>query len=271
MTVSSIATFAAGLSRSQQNNTTNRAADVLSSLLDTNKAQADAVAKPTEAATLQSQSSQLRQASQKIAQASTFLTTAQSGLSDISTELAQMADLAAQAAKPETTDTQRSDLNTQFQAGRQKISATLKATQSNAQAALNGGASTGATNASVADASSGDGTSFDPLSEVVLFPAKKMDILSPSGATISLDAVKVAGQIIGNQQKKIAKLQDNVEFAASSVEIATQNHEAARSSLSAADIEGLFAGGTKGAHSVVTSSTVQTKNLSGNLLQLIGE
>lgn len=261
MTVSSITAFAVGLSRAQQGNSSNRASAVLNGLLDAPKAQADAVAKPTEAAALQGQSSQLRQASQQIAQASTFLAKTQTGLVDVAAELTKLGDLAASAAQPETTNTQRASLNTQFQAGYQKIKTILENTQQTGSSAQSSGA------ASVAVGSG----SVDSLSADVLFPAKKPDVLSPSGAEISLGAVKVAGQVVANQQKEIAKLQEHVEFAAGSVEVATQNQDAARSTLSQEDIAGLFSGNRQGGGAPIATSAAQTNRLPSSVLQLLGE
>lgn len=256
MTVSSIATVAAGVSRPQPTNTTVRAAAVLNSMLSAPKA--DAVARPTEASALQSQSTQLRQAAQQVAQASTVLSTAQAGITEIARELSRMGELATRAAQSETTDEERSELNTQFQAGRQNIANVVRTTQFNGQPLLQG------------SAAEAEAFAVDPLTEEVLFPARKTEILTPSGAKISFDAVKVAGQIVGAQQKKIETLQQNVDSVATSVEVASQNYESARSSLSSDDLAALFSGAASSG-TAVESSGVQTNRLPSSVLQLLSE
>ncbi len=260
-----VSTLAAGMSRIQPNQSANRASAVLGSLVDSTPAKAeDAVAKITEAQRQQNAAAPLRQASQNIAQASTLLATLQTGLSQVSKELARMDEQASKAAAPETSDDERQVLNKALGEGRATIDAIAKNTTFNGAPLLDGNAP-----ALKLENAAGSAAAFAPVTEPALFPAPQPAVLSPSGAVIMANTVKSARNYVAEQSEKVTRMQAEVDFAATTVEVATQNQDAARSSLSDEDVASLLAAGsTNGA---VASSAAQVNRLPGNILQLLAE
>jgi flagellin len=265
MTVSTIATIAAGLSRPASSTTTVRAAEVLGGLFQ------QAAARPTGGdavagfAAATNQLAPLRVASQNIAQAASLLEVAQRGSSAIARTLGDMASLTARAAMPEVSAQERIALNTQFQQGREEIDRIARETRFN-NAPLLDGTTTELTLQSTASARRD--FSVGAMTSGVLFKGVAVDVLSPSGAKIAATTVRAATEYVAAQLTNLADLQTGVEFAAATVASAVQNQEAARARVDPADFEALV---SQSASEARPESAAQTNRLPTSLLQLLGE
>jgi flagellin len=268
MTVSTIATIAAGLSRTLSNQNTSRGSAVLGGLLQAaGKPSAD-VAQLSAAANLQNQIAQFRVASQNIAQASGLLVAADTGVSEITRELSRLRDIAARASGAELSANERAALNTEFQSIRQKIDRIARGTRFNGESLLDG---TSPQLKVQADGKTQQNLSVGSLTDATLFKGTSPDVSTPSGAKVAEATVKAAQDYVSAQVTIVAALQDGIEMAAAAVQTAIQNHDASRSTLDDSDLLGQLLGVSKEQTDSVASLAAQTNKLPGGILQLLAE
>lgn len=139
MTVSTIASIAAGLTRSQENGSA-RSSSVIANLIKTAApaAQSSDTTNITSAIALQNQIAQFRVAAQNVAQADSVLSTAANGATEIARALNRLKALAEQAQDPALSADERSALSSEFQSIRGRISATAQNTRYNNESLLDG-------------------------------------------------------------------------------------------------------------------------------------
>lgn len=268
MTVSTIASIAAGLTRTTGNSST-RATALFNSLLTptTNQNSGD-TSGLTQALTLQNQVAQFRVASQNAAQASTALDAADSGVTDILGDLDQLSTL-VQKASSTTDTTERAALKTQFDAVLQKIDQKANSTKFNNESLLNG------SSAQLRVASENKdikGLAIESLQTDRLFKTGLPSIIPPESVQTALDKIKDAKAYAAKQRDTIAALQKGLDLASSSLQTAIQNNEASRSSLNDFDlVSTLLGGGTAPSTNDLASQLAQTTKLPGNILSLLKE
>lgn len=268
MTVSTIATIAAGLSRTLSNQNANRGSAVLGGLLQAaGKPSAD-VAQLSTAANLQNQIAQFRVASQNIAQASGLLAAADSGIAEIAREMGRLRDIAARASGTDLSANERAELNTEFQTIRQKIDRIARGTRFNNESLLDG--SSPQLKVQV-EGKTQQNLSVGSLTEATLFKGTSPDVSTVSGAKVAEATVKAAQDYVTAQATIVAALQDGVEIAAAAVQTAIQNQDAARSTLDESDLLGQLLGVTSEQTNSIASLAAQTNKLPGGILQLLSE
>ena len=269
MTVSTIATIAAGLSRALAN-PTNKTSEVLNSFrnADAQAVRSD-VADLSAAITLQNQVAQFRVASKDVAQAGSLLSAAESGAKQIASNLTTLKDLATRAAASSTTDGERVVLNQQFQTIRAQNDAIAKNTKFNGESLLDGTSTQLKVQRGTKDAAD---LSVSSLTDSSLFADPRVEILYPSGAKITIDVLGKVISYVNEQIQKIGQLQQGLDFASATLQSAIQNKDAANSTLNDLDlVQGLLAGNNGVEKSGVNSLFAQTNRLPTNLLQLLSE
>ncbi len=267
MTVSTIATIAAGLSRALAN-PTNKTSEVLRSLtLTSDQTKRSDVADLSAAITLQNQVAQFRVASKDVAQAGSLLSAAETGAKEIASNLTKLKDLATRAASTTTSDGERIVLNQQFQSIRAQNDAIAKNTKFNGESLLDG--SSAQLKVQGADTAN---LSVGSLTDASLFADPRVEILNPSGAKITIDVLGKAISYVTEQIEKIGALQQGLDFASSTLQSAIQNKDAASSNLNDLDlVQGLLVGTNGVENGGVNSLFAQTNRLPTNLLQLLSE
>jgi flagellin len=270
MTVSTIATIAAGLSRAL-NSPTNKAATALNSLIaqpNANAAKAD-VANFSEAITRQNQVAQFRVASKEVAQAGSLLSAAEVGANQIATNLTKLKDIATRATSTSLSDEARASLENEFQSVLAQIDAVAKNTKFNGESLLDGTSPQLKVTGEKVDQNS---LSIGSLTTDRLFPPPRVSVLNPSGATITVDLVGKAIEFVTKQIENIQTLQQGLDFASVSLQSAIQNKDAANSTLNDADlVQALLGNGNANGNAKGTELFAQTNKLPNNLLQLLSE
>lgn len=270
MTVSTIATIAAGLSRAL-NSPTNQAATALKSLIAPptgNTAKAD-VADFSEAITRQNQVAQFRVASKEVAQAGSLLSAAEVGANQIATNLTKLKDIAIRATSTSLSNDERASLESEFQAVRSEIDTIAKNTKFNGESLLDGTSVQLKVTGEKVDQNS---LSVGSFTSDNLFPPPRVSVLNPSGATITVELVGKAIEYVTKQIENIQTLQQGLDFASVSLQSAIQNKDAANSTLNDAELVQALLGNGKTAEATgVNALFAQTNKLPNNLLQLLGE
>jgi flagellin len=191
MTVSTIATIAAGLTRTLGNSSaksTNIFNNLLAASPRTNASVTDSSA-ITAAIGLQNQIAQFRVASRDVAQAGALLSTAESGANQITQRLERLRDLAARAAEPSATAEERVQLNQEFQNIRQQIDQTALNTRFGNENLLDGSSA----QLKIANESGEQkNLSVGSLTSATLFKGTNPDISTASGAKVAQTTVKAA-------------------------------------------------------------------------------
>ncbi len=269
MTVSTIATIAAGLTRALSN-PSNKTSEVLKSFDTTSSQTARAdVADLSVAITLQNQVAQFRVASKDVAQAGSLLSAAEAGAKEIATNLGKLKDLATQAASTTTSDSERIVLNQQFQAIRAQNDAIAKNTKFNGESLLDGSSAQLKVQGNASDAAN---LTVSSLTDSSIFADPRVEILNPSGAKITIEVLGKAINYVNEQISKIDQLQQGLDFASATLQSAIQNTDATNSTLNDADLVQALLTGTNGKESNgVNSLFAQTNRLPTNLLQLLSE
>lgn len=272
MTVSTIATIAAGLTRTLGNSNAN-ATNVFNNLVAASeRTSATDSSAITAAIGLQNQIAQFRVASRDVAQAGALLSTAENGANQISQRLERLRDLAARAAEPTATAQERVQLNQEFQTIRQQIDQTARNTRFGNESLLDGSSS----QLKIANESGEQkNLSVGSLTDATLFKGANVDISTASGAKVALSTVKAAIDYTSAQVANIQSLQDGLDLAAASLQSAIQNQEAANSTLNEADFTSQLFGLTDNRRTFgfdsSTAQTAQTRRLPPSFLALLGE
>lgn len=268
MTVSTIASVAAGLTRAlgSQNN---KASAVFNSLVASTP-QSAAVDSLSVAINLQNQVAQFRVASRDVAQASAVISTAEAGANDIGKQLAKLRDIAARAASPALAAEERAQLNGEFQSIARGIDRTVAATRFNGESLLDG-------QSAQLKVASGEGASKDlsigSLGSATLFKGVALDVSTSSGAKVAETTLGAAQGYVDTQLANLKTLQTGLDYAASTLQTAIQNQAASRSTLEEADFTTQLFGGTSSnaAAGGLNSLIAQTRGMPANILQLLAE
>lgn len=264
MTVTTIASIAAGITRTIGNQNT-KANAVLNSLFAATSAAAKDSTNISAAINLQNQVAQFRVASQNVAQASTVLASAEGGASEVSRQLVRLRELATRAASSELSAEDRIQLSNEFYAVRAKISNIVASTKFNQEPLLDG-------NSAQLKVSGDKEASVGSLTDAALFKSAKLDLSTPEGAKAALAAIKDAETYAAAQVKKIVELQEGLELASASIQTAIQNQDAANSSLDETDLTTQLLAARNGFTSDdISSLFAQTNKLPNNILQLLSE
>jgi flagellin len=269
MTVSTIASVAAGLTRALGNQNT-KASAVFNSLIAASPRSASGdVANLSAAINLQNQIAQFRVASRDVAQASTVITTAEAGAGEVNKQLAKLRDLAARAASPALTAEKRAELNLEFQTLRGAIDRIVANTRFNNESLLDGNS---AQLSVTGDGNDKEGASVGSLTTATLFKGANLDIATASGAKVAEATIKAAQDYANSQLVKLAALQESLDFAASTLQSAIQNQAAASSTLEDVDLTTALLSSNYGVEAGDISSLIaQTSGLPSNILQLLSE
>lgn len=265
MTVSTIASLAAGLNRTL-NNQNARVSASLQTLASASRLISASVDVSSLAISndLQSQLAALRMQAQNIAQARALTDVANGGASKITDGLARLQQLASQAASGTISDSERQALNAEFQSVRETMDGIAKNTRFAEQNLLNG---------ALAVAEGNPGLAIGDFTDQALFKGADVNILTAQNAAAALNAVSVAQKYVASQLSSIGTLGEDLQFAAGSILSAIQNQEAARSTLSDTD---LASASTESASARVQAQAAaallaQTNRLAPSALQLLVE
>lgn len=268
MTVSSIASIAAGLSRATTGNQSAKASALLSSLVPPAKTDTADFSALTATVTLQSQASQLRIAAQNVAQSSSLLDAADAGASGVLTGLTRLTELAQKASSSTLSDKERGELVAEFNAVRQRIDRIANSTSFNNEKLLDGSSP----QLKVANENSElKNLSIGSLKEAALFKGLDPQITTPVAAK-SVEAVLKEAVAYANQQlENIRALEKGLDFASATLQSAIQNNDAARSTLSDVDLVSQLLGGSGAKSEDAASLLAQTNKMPNNILQLLSE
>ena len=259
MTVSTIATIAANLSRVTTAQDTKPAA-VLSSLVATSTQTSPVATTDTADVSLQSQIAQFRVASQSIAVGNTALATASDGGADISRELGALHDLATKAADVPLSASERAQIDAEFQAIRSRINNIAATTKYGDDTLLDGSSQSSAT--------AGTAT-IGSLKDDALFQGANPNLLSVASSQEAVTQVSKAQDYTNQQISTINALQNGLDYASSTVQTALQNQAAAQSTLDDADFE--TTEGTTSLQPDVNAQLAQTARLPESMLALLSE
>jgi flagellin len=270
MTVSTIASLAAGIGRTLGNQNAKLASSVstLVSKSGNNGGSGVDLSALSAGASLQSQIASLRTATQNVAQASALVRVAQGGTTDVSEALGRLEALSKRASSGSLTAQERSALDVEFQSLRQQINRIASSTQFNGQKLLDGSL----TSESLQITAEGEeGFAIANLSADALLG--DVNVLTASGAEAALQKIRDAQTTVKAQQETLGALSDGLEFAFASIETATQNQDAARAVLGENDfdLDGAISLQQQLQEQSVKALLAQTSKLPGNILGLISE
>ena len=236
MTVTTIASIAANLSRVTTTQATQPAA-VLNSLVSTQATTDTSTINTDDTAdvSLQGQIAQFSVASQGIAAGNTALASASVGAGDISSELGALQDLAQKAANVPLSESERAQIDAQFQAIRSRINQIAVTTKFGNDTLLDG--STNAAASAAASPSTPAPTTIGSLTDAALFKGGNPNLLTVADSQQAVQQVQAAQTYTSQQINSINTLQVGLDYAASTVQTAVQNQLAAQSTLEDADFE----------------------------------
>jgi flagellin len=265
MTVSTIAALATGPSRavSTQNTKASLSLGASTSASQTQtSSDTTTITYPTE---LQKRGGSLRVMAQSVAHAGAHLDATSAGASQISTLVSQLDGIATLASSGGLSDSQRNELDGEFQALRQQIDNAATGASFNDTPTLTGNNSVQV---------GGQAVTIGGLTDKDLFGENSnVNLLTAQSAQQATTAVATAQQYVSTQQATLASASADVEYAAATVESALQNQEASRSSVSDAE---LTSGTGTSAQSQVQANAAgalaaQTNHLPADILQLLSE
>ena len=269
MTVSTISSLAAGISRTLSNQNA-RVASSLQSVAS------DAVDSPTTvdvgnlltSAVLTTKIASLRANAQNVAQAASLTAVASDGAGKIIDGLNRLQQLAVQAASGNLSDADRTALNVEFEAIRREIDTIAGGTSFGGQLLLDGSLNV--------DAKSSDANgalSIANLGSAALFSGADVNVLSVDNAQSALASIASAQEVVAGQLATIGTVGQGLQFAAASLESAIQNQQAAQSTLG--DVDFAQAVTTSTAQQVqanaATALLAQTNRLGAAVLGLLAE
>jgi flagellin len=190
------------------------------------------------ASQLQAAVSGLKQASGNIAQASSLAQVAGGGISQLQEITQQLQTLALQAKSPVLNDSNRKDLNVQFQQLVKQIDSITSNTNFNGKKLLNGDLS-GSNSVSLNSILSAETTdsavlSLADLSSESLFGGI-LDLSTAESADSALLSLGSAFDKIASANANVGSFLQSANYAAANIETAIANQDAARSSLQDTD------------------------------------
>lgn len=190
------------------------------------------------ASQLQSAVSGLKQASGNIAQASSLAQVAGGGISQIQDIAQQLQTLALQAKSPVLNESNRKDLNEQFQQLAKQIDDIASGTNFNGKKLLNGDLN-GPASVSLGSILSAETTdsavlSIADLSSESLFGGI-LDLSTAQGADSALSALSGALDKLTAANAGVGSFLQSADYAAANIETAIANQDAARSTLQDTD------------------------------------
>jgi flagellin len=257
MTVSSFTSLIAGIERNLSTRNA-RAASSVNALVSGARSvpEQNAIADVSVAVGLQNQAASLRAASINLSRASSLLQVADSGAEQIDRALGRLQTLSQRATGGDISAAERTALNNEFQTVRTEITRIVNTTRFGSQTLLDG---------SFNAQESTENFDIPDVSDAALFGDASLDITSPNSARDAQTTVTAA-------RAELGALQGAFSYALGAFESATQNQEAARSSLSDTDI--LLASTTRASDAVGQQASLsllaQANRLPTSVLQLIG-
>ena len=267
MTVTTIASIAANLSRVTTTQATQPAA-VLNSLVSTQATTDTSTINTDDTAdvSLQGQIAQFSVASQGIASGNSVLAAASVGAGDISSELGALQDLAQKAANVPLSESERAQIDAQFQAIRSRINQIAATTKFGGNTLLTGPTQANATTATTATTAPAIGS----LTDAALFKGANPNLTTVADSQTAVQQVQAAQEYTNQQIGTINTLQAGLDFASSTVQTAVQNQLAAQSTLEDSDFDT-----TDTANSLLqpdaAAQVAQTTRLPSSLLGLLSD
>ena len=264
MTVSTVSSLAAGLSRTLGNQNARVANSLLSVASDPVAAStAVDVGDISTGSTLKTKIIALRASAQNIAQAASQASVASEGASQIVDGLNRLQQLAVQAVSGNLSDADRAALNVEFEAILRQIDSVAGSTSFGGQLLLNGSL----------DAKENGGLAVADLSTASLFGGADVNVSSVDAAQAAIPSIQSAQLFVGEQFATIGTVGQGLQFAAASLESGIQNQLAAQSSLSDADFTQAVtqSSAQQVQANVATALLAQTNRLGANVLGLLSE
>ena len=288
MTVSSIASIAASITNSLANQKTNSsgtsgtgiAASVANLLSASSGASdgGDSLLSVLLADTTgqQTQQSSLRAATQNVAETGAMVNTASDGVSEIAQVLDQMQELAQEASAGDLSSDERTTLNTAFQALSSVITDIANGTSFEGQSLLDGSFNSQALQQANGDNNDSDNSfSIADLRSSALFGSGNVDLLSASDAQAASQAVSTAQNTVSDQQTTLDDLSQGIDLALASLQTASQNQDAANSTLTDNDLLSTSNANSSPQAQLQAQSqqalVAQTSKLPNNILTLLAE
>lgn len=288
MTVSSIASIAASITNSLANQKTNSSGTsgtgIVASVANLLSASSgasdggDSLLSVLLADTTgqQTQQSSLRAATQNVAETGAMVNTASDGVSEIAQVLDQMQELAQEASAGDLSSDERTTLNTAFQALSSVITDIANGTSFEGQSLLDGSFNSQALQQANGDNNDSDNSfSIADLRSSALFGSGNVDLLSASDAQAASQAVSTAQNTVSDQQTTLDDLSQGIDLALASLQTASQNQDAANSTLTDNDLLSTSNANSSPQAQLQAQSqqalVAQTSKLPNNILTLLAE
>lgn len=278
MGISAISGLAGAQAQQSVSNADNKLRSAIANIVSGRRSEAVAsqdVASVAVASRLQSVTSELRQASGNLALGTSLAQVADGGVQEIENALGRLRSLAGQAGSPAANESNRRQLNDQFQQTLETIDQLAANTRFNGKPLLDGSLSgSGALSLdSLLDSKDAGLTSLslDRLSSDNLLGAGT-SILSAESAGLAMNAIAQALNQITATRTAIGAFQQAAGFAAANVDSAIFNQEAAQATLSDADIGTESTAGSLAEvqRNASIALAAQGNRLAPQLLQLVG-
>ncbi len=228
------------------------------------------------ASQLQAATSGLKQASGNLAQASSLAQVADGGLSQIFDVAQQLQNLAQQARSPILNDDNRKALGEQFKQLEAQIDSIAGTTSFGGKKLLNGDLNgSGAVSLDSLISSEGDDSgslSLGDFSIASLFGSSPLDLSTDAGAANAFAVVGEALSKITSGRADVGSFLGSVDYAASNIDSAIANQEAARSTLQDTDFAEAATDQSQATlqQNVALALAAQGNRLTPALLQLVG-
>ncbi len=284
MTVSTIASIAAGVTRSLSSSTgSSGSASIASSVASLLTASgggdssSDSLSSSLSNITaLQSQLASLRAVTQSVAQTGALVSTAQGGVSEIAKALDRMQDLSQQASDANLSTSERASLDQEFQSLRDTINRIANDTSFGDQKLLDGSLDSQALQQATDDSNSTDDDGFQiaSLTDASLFgTGDDVNLLSASSAQNASQLVSSAQNTVATQAATLDSLGQGIDLAFGSLQTASQNQDAASSFLTDDDLLSASTGSQQAQmlQQATAALQAQTSKLPGNILSLLAE
>ena len=288
MTVSSIASIAASITNSLANQKTNSSgtsgtgiAASVANLLSASSGASDSgdsllSVLLADTTGQQTQQSSLRAATQNVAETGAMVNTASDGVSEIAQVLDQMQELAQEASAGDLSSDERTTLNTAFQALSSVITDIANGTSFEGQSLLDGSFNSQALQQANGDNNDSDNSfSIADLRSSALFGSGNVDLLSASDAQAASQAVSTAQNTVSDQQTTLDDLSQGIDLALASLQTASQNQDAANSTLTDNDLLSTSNANSSPQAQLQAQSqqalVAQTSKLPNNILTLLAE
>ncbi len=225
------------------------------------------VADLSSAVQLQNSLAGLRQVNVNVAQNLSLTQVASDGVEQVQQTLARLKEIATRANSGDLDENARKGLNKEFQSLLSDIDKTAQGVRFGGSSLLDGSLSgSGALsfkNILGDDAQDAQQLSIEPVSKEALLGSRPLDVLSQANAEAALTQIEKGIDSLSSLQADIGAFQENLGFAGAVVASATFNQEAARASLSDADIA---AASTANAQNLLQQNISQALVAQGNRL-----